>query len=76
MGAGIGLSASLWWIQPYIAGLIAAGEVLSASELAVLAFLNNGKNVIYLGSSLLTAGLSSIFGKAFSKFMKAIKNAK
>jgi hypothetical protein len=56
--------------------LIAAGEVLSASELAVLAFLNNGKNVIYLGSSLLTAGLSSIFGKAFSKFMKAIKNAK
>jgi hypothetical protein len=56
--------------------LIAAGEIISAETLAILAILNNGKNVIYLGSSLFTAGLSSIFAKAFSKFMKAIKNAK
>jgi hypothetical protein len=61
---------------PYLAPIIANGGIATAEALTIIAFLNNGKNVIYLGSTFATAGISSIFAKLFSKFMKAIKNAK
>ena len=63
-------------MAPILAPIIAGGGIATAEALAIIAFLNNGKNVIYLGSTLATAGVSSIFAKLFSKFMKAIKNAK